>query len=1019
MKKLLKKKFLKWYILAGLLAILFLLPLGAYWYMNCFMLTPQKLKTMLKTEVANTIRGDFDCNSIQLTYWETWPTISFSIEGGKFKSPNADLQIDFDKLYVYVNILDYFANKELSVDKIVVKHPNISLQTAEGTNPFDLLKERKSERNGLETLNLMVEEGNLQWTDTTHQLHSQCDQVNLHLESDFKTMDLALQSDSIFFEDTKHGIDCHFPLQLNLAVALAPSKNEVTIKSATAHIANLPFDVIGDFRFNPEENLWIDIALNLQTSQLAELTAYLPSSYQKVLSDYQLKGSTSLQGKIKGHIGEKVSPDFTLCGQIKEGSVVYKNKPDGLERISTDFILVYPSNAPDSTYIEMKDLNVSGLNSALTAQVKIQHLLTKPFIDMQLKSSLNLSRMGQEFFNPQTIQLSGDLTTDLSMVFKLDDLKKGHYDRIWANGSLEVNHLSLTSDAYHFSAFAQNAKGSIGYKENKSHFIRQREVLGASLHADTLSLRCKPNIQLAVADLNVSSNTGLQLQADAMTPVTSHLRVRKAQAKLTNDMAILLSNTDFHLGIKPSDHTKGQINIATALKSDSLEYLNIKEQQAAKVIQTEFASELSFNSKTSRLNLLNFSNDFHLSNMKGYVIFDYLHTFAKQFPLHIRMHDTQFGFKNNHLVLNKSQLQLGHSEASVSGILESKAQPGKRRPYLSGKLNVQSKYLNLSELKKAYLYKQNQQKTKRESDDNMARLLNIENLNESLKALESRTDSLGKTTNQLLKVPGNCNLVINLNADQVDMRNVCMEKVSGQVRLKDEKAMIDFSTHTNVGNLHGNLSYKYRNTDRADVYFDCKTSQIHVGKINQIFPEIRSLFPPITDMNGILDMQIVSTFPLNSRMEIHLPSLYATCSLEGSNMVLLSNELYQQISKKFRFKNEDSNIIRHLAVDCIAKDSKIEILPFQLDMDRYSLLIGGQHNMDMNYSYHIDVIKSIIPIDFGLHVTGNMEKYKLNMEKMKYRSMFNDPFRFQEFKMGKLRTINENQARIMKQAEAF
>lgn len=93
-------------------------------------------------------------------------------------------------------------------------------------------------------------------------------------------------------------------------------------------------------------------------------------------------------------------------------------------------------------------------------------------------------------------------------------------------------------------------------------------------------------------------------------------------------------------------------------------------------------------------------------------------------------------------------------------------------------------------------------------------------------------------------------------------------------------------------------------------------------------------------------------------------------------MPIGAKEGYHQIADKLRFKDKDRNLIDRITVDFIAKDRMIDIFPFALDMDRYRFLVGGKHSMDMSFNYHIDVLKSPVPFNFGLNVDGKIGDFK-------------------------------------------
>ena len=98
--------------------------------------------------------------------------------------------------------------------------------------------------------------------------------------------------------------------------------------------------------------------------------------------------------------------------------------------------------------------------------------------------------------------------------------------------------------------------------------------------------------QVALSDLDLASNTGLQQDTNAITPVTTHLRVGRLQSNQSGQVAFLSGKTELHLGVKPAEQDKGKIALAFAFTSDSLEYLNLPSQQAMKVLRSRVVSEL-------------------------------------------------------------------------------------------------------------------------------------------------------------------------------------------------------------------------------------------------------------------------------------------------------------------------------------------------------------------------------------------------------------------------------------------
>lgn len=81
-------------------------------------------------------------------------------------------------------------------------------------------------------------------------------------------------------------------------------------------------------------------------------------------------------------------------------------------------------------------------------------------------------------------------------------------------------------------------------------------------------------------------------------------------------------------------------------------------------------------------------------------------------------------------------------------------------------------------------------------------------------------------------------------------------------------------------------------------------------------------------------------------------------------------------------------MIDNIAVDLVVEDNKIEVFPFLVEMDRYRVAVGGTHNLDMTFNYHLSVLKSPVPFKLGIDITGNLDDFKYKITKCKYKDLF-------------------------------
>lgn len=128
-------KYLKVTLISILTVILGLglLSVIAFVVAKTFYLTPEKLTNLIKQEVNEQTNILFDCQSIELSYWDTWPTISIAVKEGKVKlsahTPNDSIKYvlsgTFKKATGSIQFTQFLTNRELSINNIQVYQPYI------------------------------------------------------------------------------------------------------------------------------------------------------------------------------------------------------------------------------------------------------------------------------------------------------------------------------------------------------------------------------------------------------------------------------------------------------------------------------------------------------------------------------------------------------------------------------------------------------------------------------------------------------------------------------------------------------------------------------------------------------------------------------------------------------------------------------------------------------------------------------------------------------------------------------
>ena len=152
-------------------------------------------------------------------------------------------------------------------------------------------------------------------------------------------------------------------------------------------------------------------------------------------------------------------------------------------------------------------------------------------------------------------------------------------------------------------------------------------------------------------------------------------------------------------------------------------------------------------------------------------------------------------------------------------------------------------------------------------------------------------------------------------------------------------------------------------------------------------PSIDTIMPLLKSFGGLLNCEVAATAQLDTNMNIIMPSLNGIIRMGGENLTISDNDMFKKLASVLMFRNKKKGQIDKMTVEGVIKDSKLEVFPFILEMDRYMLGLSGVQNMDMSFRYHASLIKSPLLVKLGMDIYGqDFDNMKFKLGKAKYKS---------------------------------
>ena len=1023
-------------IVLVLLGIVFLLPIIAFGVLRWAVLAPEKL-TPLVTQEANAYLNDarLECDEVELTYFETYPYFGVKLINGRIinetDSLPCDTLVSFKRTIVAINPTYIFNSKRIAVELFFIDTPRFYGYIApDGKANWDIVQstdtttQDTTQQQPLPPIDLKkirIKSGRLVYDDRQQDLYTEVNGFYLNLKGSFANQDsengvrLETGSSSILFDSPAYTLSNHLRMDFKSELSWTYMMREITLKDAELRVNDLPFKASGSIkRREAGQPSLVDLGFNLNILDLNEILHFIPEQYLKNRDKMAATGSILLEGKIQGEVGDSVVPSLDLCCKIDNGSYHVEGVQQGIDSLRMDVDLAFNGPCPDSSFVKVEELVVKGRNISLDVKGSAYNLFDNPAIRSKIKGNVNLTQLAKDFLNPDTIILEGEMSADLTTAFTVNDLLDSNMSKVEADGALNIERFKATSPVFGLDAYIAGLSLKAGSAKKESRYMQTDELLASNLQIDTLNIQYKENINSRISHLELRVNTARNIDTTAVIPVTTWMTIGQLRSKLPDSTWLVLKNTTLDGGIKASANNKRIPKAGFRLRMDTLKYFMVAARTGAVLSNSQFTLEalpyrdavkqrleqsarnrrraairqasargqrdttaVADTSATSRL--------LRRWEARGKINFDKLRLFSRYFPIPMYMEGTNVEYNTNRITLKDARMHLGKSDLRLNGQLSQLRAATLRGGTLKGNLTVQSKLIDCNQL----LLAMNRGARFAEADKKAPSNFNTD----SLTSLEHQDMEIGAqdtlrtdTATQLVVIPKFLDLSLRTDAQRIQFKDLELENVVGEVVVRDQALNLsELRMNSNIGD--GNLTMVYSTPDEAhaSMGLELGLNKILVNKLIGLFPQMDTLVPMLRSFEGVVDCQITATCQTDSTMSVLLPTLNASCFMRGKDMVLLDGETFAEISKTLMFKNKKRNLIDSIAVDLAIKDSKIEVFPFLVEMDRYKVAVGGTHNMDMTFDYHLSVLKSPVPFKLGIDITGNLDDFKFKIVRCKYK----------------------------------
>lgn len=920
-----------------------------------FIVTPKKLTPVVLDAANQTLNAHLDMESVELTFFSTFPQFGLKVKNGSLVSKalndsswcKTDSLLSFKECVLTVNPIAYLTENRIVVHNLSLEEVAVYAyrnkagkanwevtRASADTIPADTASTDFNSE--IDIRNIELKHANLVFDDRNTDIYSRIDDANLKLRlsltKGISTLGLKFDNKNILFWQQGELLVNKIATSLRTDIMVDRQTAVWKLKDTELDVNGIRLDVNGTFRRDTvAKTIGMDLEYGLHAPSMETVLRMIPKSYVKD-SKVSAKGEVTVSGRVRGVYGDKKLPAVSLKIGIKEASAQYKGLPYGIDEVTADFDAYVDLMRHQPSYLNLKIFHFKGAHTEVLADAKVDDLLDDPLITFHTQSTVDLDALAKTFPLQESVTITGKLDADMGMKCRLSTLKKQDIGRMKLGGKLELKDFELKDTAKDFD-----------FLGNATFRFRDNETLQAQMDVRKLVLRSRflsSDIERLVA--NVSSTN--PQDTNRIVSLQCDMEVSKLRASMGDSIKLYSARTKAQAALGPQEVDVTKPAIDFSLRADSLFFSAAGTRMAMNVAGIKM--------KADKL------ND-SLWMPKGIVGFNRLRFRTPEFGLPIRMSKTAVTVDGPKITLKNASVRIGRSNMTATGDMMGVYRAMTKGEKLTAHLSLTSDLIDCNQL--------------------------INSLSFPEDTTEVLTDSVPSEM-KLFVIPRNIDFELQTDLKKVIFEKMLFENVHGAVDIKNQAIHLeDLSMRALDADMKAVMVYKAGSPRGGYAGFDFKIRNINIAKLVDFVPALDTIVPMLRSFKGRVMFDVAADARLDSAMNIRIPTLRSAIHIKGDSLVLMDGETFAEISKMLMFKNKKENVFDSISVNVTVHDGNVTVYPFLVEIDRYKAAVGGEQGLDMNFNYHISILKSPLPFKAGVNISGNLDKMKFRIGKAKYK----------------------------------
>jgi hypothetical protein len=938
-----------------------------------FVFTPEKLTPIVRKQSEKFIPYQTGIGEVELTLFSTFPHFGIKVNGFSVISPRSGASSDtLLKVNELIGVLDaraFWKSRELIIDKFILSDCYmIFFSDSLGRSNYGLLmsgapsgQEESSEMelNFIELDNIEFRNLNISYTDLAAGLHTNINNLTSiirgEIRDDILTGHLAVTNAMVsFLYEGEQYLD-NARLHINVHAGIVLSGQQIMLKEAFASVNDLGIYLSGSIDYDTiSKSIAPDIKFHLDSWQIKDAIALVPHAYMSGFGELDISGIVSSAGTVKGTMSDSLLPLLDINLILNDGHLKYEELPFPLNDINGEIHLYADIGRSAVSYADISHFEARTPYSEFMTSGKVSHLFDDIHYNLVTDASVLLGEFRSFIPEEMNLSLNGMVEGQLSADFTMSQAKDLELDKMKLAGSVVFSDFSVVFDSISMSTTHSKVDFSLPnpFPSDRNTGFAFAKIAATNLEASKIDY-FSTNLKNTNFFIEMSDVRDTTLIPDLFwTFGIDSLRA------VMDTISISLDNPYGYFTVSPVPDAPGQPAINLVYTSDKM----------SANMGSDFAVIGNMSISTNVVNDKGHDDFFLQWLINGFVEMNNGTISMSALSHSLEVPAIKMDFNPETFNIKESSIRIGNSDFGLSGILNNVLSYSKGDSILRGNFNFMSEVTDLDQL-------MNLTSGLGAGDETVSDNPSGQNCNNS---------SSGP-----YMVPLGIDMLLRANVRKATFGSDTITNIIGDVRISDGILVLDDLTFTTPA-ADMQLTAMYRTPRKNHLYLglDYQMLDVEISSLLNMIPDIDTLLPMLRSFDGSGEFHIAIETYLDSLYNIKKSTLRGASSIRGEDLVLMDGETFSEIAKTLRFSKKAENRVDSLSAEFTIFREEIDIYPFLLVMDRYKAVVGGRHNLDMSFDYHISLVESPLPIRLGIDINGTMDALQYRIARSRYAEFY-------------------------------